>query len=207
LHSCCLEQRAILTVDAQEQEEHVMPLPIKKILVPVDYSEQSRAALDVACSMARDQQATVIIAHVVEPIQPLAPAAAYADVPVPNMDTQREQLEQVIPSDPAVGFEHQLREGNPSAGIVDLAEKENVDLIVMGTHGRRGLKRVLMGSVAEEVVRRAPCPVLTLKHPLHLVSDEEPAGSSQQAEQAERERSSAEDARDLEHEKLEDYLG
>jgi len=62
-------------------------------------------------------------------------------------------------------FEHHLLSGDPGSELVHFAERENIDLIVMGTHGRTGLTRLLMGSVAEAVVRRAPCPVLTLKQP------------------------------------------
>jgi len=70
-----------------------------------------------------------------------------------------------VPSDPSVSFEHKLLAGDPAAAIVEAADQENVDLIVLGTHGRTGLTRLLMGSVAENVVRKAKCPVLTVKHP------------------------------------------
>lgn len=72
-------------------------------------------------------------------------------------------LEQVKPTDPTVPYVHRLVMGNPADEIVRLAEEENADLIVMATHGRTGIGRVLMGSVAEAVVRRAKCPVFTLK--------------------------------------------
>jgi len=69
-----------------------------------------------------------------------------------------------------VRFEHKLLVGDPASAIVEAAEEENVDLIVLGTHGRTGLTRLLMGSVAENVVRKAKCPVLTVKHPSPLPS-------------------------------------
>ena len=72
-------------------------------------------------------------------------------------------LKEVIPTDTRVSFEHRLIAGVPGPAIVELAQQENVDLIVMATHGRTGLTRTLMGSVAEEVVRKAKCPVLTIK--------------------------------------------
>ena len=72
-------------------------------------------------------------------------------------------LSEVVPTDPAVGYEHRLLIGSPATSIVQLAEREGVDMIVMPTHGRTGLVRLLMGSVAEEVVRKAKCPVLTVK--------------------------------------------
>jgi nucleotide-binding universal stress UspA family protein len=65
--------------------------------------------------------------------------------------------------DASIGYEHRLILGSPASAIVHLAERENVDMIVMPTHGRTGLLRLLMGSVAEEVVRKAKCPVLTVK--------------------------------------------
>jgi nucleotide-binding universal stress UspA family protein len=67
------------------------------------------------------------------------------------------------PSDPKVRVRYLLVEGNPAAEILSAAREGNCDLIVMGTHGRTGLNRLLMGSVAEEVVRKAPCPVLTVR--------------------------------------------
>ena len=72
----------------------------------------------------------------------------------------------VAPADADVPHEHRLLHGDPIGEIVRLAEQEHVDMIVMGTHGRTGLSRLLMGSVAEAVVRRADCPVLVVKHPV-----------------------------------------
>ena len=75
-------------------------------------------------------------------------------------------LEKIKPSDPKVQFVHTMVTGDPATEIVRVAKDEGVDLIVMSTHGRSGLTRVLMGSVAELVVRRASCPVLTFKQPV-----------------------------------------
>jgi nucleotide-binding universal stress UspA family protein len=76
-------------------------------------------------------------------------------------------LHAVVPTDPSIPFEHKLMTGDPAAEIVRLAESEGADMIVMATHGRTGLRRLLMGSVAEAVVRRAACPVLTVKQSQH----------------------------------------
>jgi nucleotide-binding universal stress UspA family protein len=84
-------------------------------------------------------------------------------------------LEEVVPADPAVAYEHHVVMGDPATEIIQLARSEGADLIVMGTHGRTGLTRLMMGSVAEAVVRRAPCPVLTLKHA--LASNGPPSGA------------------------------
>ena len=72
-------------------------------------------------------------------------------------------LEQVTPSDPTVSFKHRLTIGDPAGEIVRIAGEEGVDMIVLGTHGRSGMARMLMGSVAETVVRRAPCAVLVYR--------------------------------------------
>jgi nucleotide-binding universal stress UspA family protein len=78
----------------------------------------------------------------------------------------RHRLDAVRPSVPNVTAEHVLLTGDEATEIVRLAVDEGFDLIVMGTHGRTGLSRLLMGSVAEQVLRRAPCPVLTVKQPI-----------------------------------------
>jgi nucleotide-binding universal stress UspA family protein len=80
-------------------------------------------------------------------------------------------LDQLLPSESDVQCERRLLMGDPATEIVALAEEENVDLIVMGTHGRTGIKRLLMGSVAEAVVRRASCPVFTYKQPRQVASE------------------------------------
>jgi universal stress protein A len=138
---------------------------VKKILFPTDFSHAGDAALSLATSLARDSGATLLIAHVEEPLQGYAGTDMYYGMPEPVTDDLKKLLDDVVPTDPAVAYEHRLLEGSPAQVIANLAESENVDLIVMGTHGRGGLTRLLMGSVAEAVVRRAPCPVLTYKQP------------------------------------------
>ncbi len=77
----------------------------------------------------------------------------------------RERLQQIKPRTPDIPVEHLLAEGSPATAILQIAQERQCDLIVMGTHGRTGLTRVVMGSVAEQVVRNATCPVLTVKTP------------------------------------------
>jgi nucleotide-binding universal stress UspA family protein len=89
----------------------------------------------------------------------------YLGVDETNRQELRKTLAQIVPTDPNVPYEHKLLVGDPATSIVDLAESEGVDLIVLGSHGRTGLTRLLMGSVAEAVVRKAKCPVLTVKQP------------------------------------------
>jgi universal stress protein A len=134
----------------------------QKILFPTDFSEASRAALAHATNLAADWGAKLLILHVDEP--PIVFGESFATPP--DMSGQlRRELEAVVPHDPSVAHEHRLRLGAPANEIVGLAAAENVDLIVLGTHGRTGLRRLLMGSVAEEVVRRAPCTVYTVREP------------------------------------------
>ena len=133
-----------------------------KILLPVDFSTSDQIALKTATSLARDTGAVLLILHVEEP--PLAYGAGdlYYGQPDPTSDELRTMLEAVRPSDTQIQCEYRLKTGDPADSIVKVADRENVDLIVMSTHGRTGMSRLLMGSVAEAVVRRAHCPVLTV---------------------------------------------
>ena len=134
-----------------------------RILFPTDFSTAGQAALEMATSLARDRGAKLLIAHVEEPPMAYGGGELYYGIEQPNRDDLRRMLAEVLPTDPAVGYEHRLMVGSPATAIVHLAEKEAVDMIVMPTHGRTGVLRLLMGSVAEEVVRKAKCPVLTVK--------------------------------------------
>ncbi len=141
-------------------------LPIKTIVHPTDFSEHSEYAFRVACALARDYGACLVVAHVMSlrmynspEMGPLVPEPAMIE------DELRERLHSVRPSDPAVAVEHRLCRGDAGTEIIALAQDVKGDLIVMGTHGRAGVGRLLLGSVAEAVLRRAPCPVLTLKMP------------------------------------------
>jgi len=140
----------------------------QKILFPTDFSPASSEALRWATSLARDCGATLIIVHVEEPPMAYGGGEMYFPIDETTIGELRKALVQVVPLDPAVGFEHKLLAGDPATAIVDAAENENADLIVMGSHGRTGLTRLLMGSVAEAVVRKAKCPVLTVKQPAQV---------------------------------------
>lgn len=135
----------------------------KRILFATDFSPASEAALKYATSLARDSGATLLILHVEELPTPYAGGEMLLPQPeYPNPEIKK-MLEAVVPPDKSVKYEHHLVLGVPADDIVRTAEEQSADLIVIGTHGRTGLKRVLMGSVAEAVMRRASCPVLTLK--------------------------------------------
>lgn len=133
----------------------------KRILCPVDFSEASDAALDVASKLAREGGAKLFIVHVEENAAVVHPGL-FGGLP-PVAWKEKHRLSNTLPTATEVRFEHDLLIGDPANQIVEFAEKRGVDLIVMGSHGMTGLLRVLMGSVAEGVVRRSPVPVLTLK--------------------------------------------
>jgi len=140
-----------------------------KILFPTDFSPASEHALKWATSLARDSGATISIIHVEEPPMAYGGGEMYVGFDdAATKDELRRVLVQVVPTDHNVAHEHKLLVGNPADAIVHEAEAEGADLIVMGTHGRTGLTRLLMGSVAEAVVRRAKCPVLTVKQPAEV---------------------------------------
>jgi nucleotide-binding universal stress UspA family protein len=134
-----------------------------KILLPTDFSTIGQTALETATALARDRKAKLIIVHAEEAPMAYGGGDFYYGIPEPNREELKRMLSEVVPTDPSVECEHRLLLGAPAAAIVHLAEQEGVDMIVMPTHGRTGLLRLLMGSVAEEVVRKAKCPVLTVK--------------------------------------------
>ncbi len=139
-------------------------LPIRKILHPTDFSDRSDAAFQVACALARDHNAPLVVLHV-RPARIFCQEAFTSD-PSAGIDSARRRLRSVQAYHPAVRLEHKLVEGDPATEILRETREADCDLIVMGTHGWGGLSRLLLGSVAAEVVRRAPCPVLTVKTPL-----------------------------------------
>jgi nucleotide-binding universal stress UspA family protein len=141
-------------------------LPIRTILHPTDFSEHSRFAFQTACLLAHECGARLIVLHVVEPPVTITGTTALPLIAdeLPLADAGK-HLHRLRPSDPDLVVEYQLAVGYPAEMIVRVAREQAVDLIVMGTHGRRGFGHLLMGSVAEQVLREATCPVLTLKHP------------------------------------------
>ncbi len=143
----------------------------RKILFPTDFSHTGDAALELATSLARDTGATLLIAHVEEPPVAYGGGEMYYGMPEPATEDLRRMLHEVVPKDAKVPYEHRLITGDPASAITRLAEEEKVDMIILGTHGRTGLARLLMGSVAEAIVRRASCPVLTYKQPSHKAAE------------------------------------
>ncbi|MBP3955167.1 universal stress protein [Gemmata sp. G18] len=139
-------------------------LPIRTILFPTDFSASAESAFELACALARDYKATLIVAHVLAPGHAFAANGMGVAVPVEEPHEARARLVKVGIGR-GVCVEHRLPEGDPAEQILKLATDASADVIVMGTHGTSGLVRLLVGSVAESVMRKAPCPVLTVRGP------------------------------------------
>ncbi len=147
---------------------------IHKILHPTDYSDASRPAFELACSLARDYSAELIVCHVSPPPIIAAGEGVVFETPAFETEQMMARLEQMNPSVPGVRVTHTLLRGDVTPEIVLLASAVKADLIVLGTHGRSGLGRFLMGSVAEGVMRKAPCPVVTVKASLPVAQTPAP---------------------------------
>jgi len=135
---------------------------IKKILYPTDFSSYSNQAYFHAISLAEKNEASLTILYV---YVPGAPGTEGGD-----KHHWKSQLEQIRPVNTAIPVHHVLLEGDPATEIVRYAMEHGMDLIVMGTHGRTGVERLLMGSVAEKVMREAPCSTLVVKLPRGIPS-------------------------------------
>ena len=152
-----------------------MSTRIKKILCPTDFSENSEYALKYALALATLSQADLQLFHVVEPItypqstEFFEPVLDEVELMMKMETAFQQQLEDQVTTLKAKypKIKGKLVTGNTFLEIIQAARDDDVDMIVMGTHGRTGLAHVLIGSVAERVVREAPCPVLTVKHPEH----------------------------------------
>jgi nucleotide-binding universal stress UspA family protein len=152
---------------------------VKRILVPHDYGDTSSAAADYAASLARVFGADVWFLHVEE----LAPFNDYLGSALELDGAASKEVRDKVHGDSAVApagtpARYFVRSGPPAAEIARFAGENAVDLIVMGTHGRGGVAHMVLGSVAERVVRTAPCPVLTVRRPVPAVNASEsiPAG-------------------------------
>jgi nucleotide-binding universal stress UspA family protein len=147
-------------------------MKIETILCPTDFSEPAEKALDMARAMALRFDARLLVLHVNEPMPLLASphvggAVTHFDVPA-YQEARMQQAEQHLREiadkhgNPDLRLETSLKEGIPADVIHDMAEQEKVDMIVIATSGRSAFRRFLFGSVAERVIRSAPCPVLSV---------------------------------------------
>lgn len=148
-------------------------LQLRKILLPTDFSGCGNYALPYAAAIARAAKASVICIHVVEPIVPAVGYSGLAEpMPIADMSEQLEdsaerELPRIMDCDDLHGLnvEEIIVHGDAAAEIVRVAKERDVDLIVISSHGRTGIGRIIFGSTAEAVVRHAHCPVLVVKPP------------------------------------------
>lgn len=138
-------------------------IPRQKVIVPYDFSDESLAAIGVALTTVESPE-HVWIVHVLEEVSPAEPGEIWDAV---DHETRRTHAMQRLQDDLAdqqyKDIHLDIRFGDPGHTIADVAAEQKADLIVMPSHGRTGLKRILLGSVAERVVRLAHCPVLVLR--------------------------------------------
>ena len=149
-------------------------LSIKTVLVPTDFSEASETALTYGRAMAEAFGASLHLVHVMEDLLAHAWAAEVYVASAPNLreEIERESRQRLETMLPEAGRERlqarvALLAGNPFIEIIRYAKAKDIDLIVMGTHGRGPIAHMLLGSVAEKVVRKSPCPVLTVRDKQH----------------------------------------
>jgi nucleotide-binding universal stress UspA family protein len=150
-------------------------IDLHRILVPTDFSKHSDNALRYAVAFAEKFNAELLLLHVVQDLAWFVPEAVLAAGTMPTTPIEefaaaaRTALDRVVQglNLPHLSIRPDVIEGVPFDAILRFAKSKDVDLIVMGTHGHTGLAHLLMGSVAEKVVRKAPCPVLTVRHPEH----------------------------------------
>jgi len=149
-------------------------IALNRVLVATDFSEPSVAALRYGRGLAAAFHAALHVVHVVPdsmalPWATMADGLAMADVQKQWEREARERLEQLIPENerPGLGVRLVTLAGDPVRQMTAYAAEHDIDLLVLGTHGRGPLSHLVLGSVAERVVRTAPCPVLTVRHPQH----------------------------------------
>lgn len=145
---------------------------IQKILVPIDFSDYSKNALKYAVQFAKHFNAKMFLIYVVEPvIYPADFSMGQVAIPSTDIDLSKraeEELNNLAKTaiDPSLQCECIIKTGKPFVEINDTAAEKDVDLIIIATHGHTGVEHLLFGSTAEKVVRKAPCPVLTLREPI-----------------------------------------
>jgi nucleotide-binding universal stress UspA family protein len=140
-------------------------MKMKKIIFPTDFSRTGDAALEYAATLAQERGAQLLLVHAQEEPSAYVGGGMYYGIPEPTAEELFSMLRDVHPVNSSVPCEYRLLQGNPAEAVVECASTEQVDLIVLGSTGRTGFSRMLLGSVAEEIVRKSPCPVLVCKHP------------------------------------------
>jgi universal stress protein A len=142
-----------------------MAFPFRNILCPVDFDDSSMDALDLAAAIARQNDSTVLMLHVASMIVTPARVTGYLDLYRSQKENARAKLEEIAHKR-LIGLRYELltEMGDPAGIILRTQSRAGADLVVMATHGRRGISRVLLGSVAGAVLRHSTCPVLTVRY-------------------------------------------
>jgi universal stress protein A len=141
-----------------------MAFPFKRILVPVDFDQRSLKALEIAAKLAQQNDGEVFVLHIVPVDMDVSGMPQYVELIKRQEALDREKLDAIAKQYLAdLKWEILDEMGQPAEVIAETATKLPADLIVMVTHGRRGLARLVEGSVAEKVLRSAPCPVLAIR--------------------------------------------
>lgn len=144
---------------------------LKKILCPIDHSDCSKEALRYAVSFAMKDEAKLYLLHVID-IRSFDESIDAMSKQIPDDETLNQlktKLLDCIPEEIRSGMDVEaiVVQGIPFAEIISTARKENIDMIVIGSHGRTGIAHIMLGSVSEKVIRKAPCPVLTVRQSNH----------------------------------------
>jgi nucleotide-binding universal stress UspA family protein len=153
-------------VDIEHEGAPARPVTLERILVPVDFSDCSLEALEYAIVVAQQAKASLMLMHVLEPVS-YGLDFTLNESHRSESSTWTKRLEELISSHQHthVPMEFRLRGGLPPDSILDCAQTLSCDLIVMGTHGRRGISHTISGSVAESVLRKSHCPVIAVRSP------------------------------------------
>lgn len=142
---------------------------IKKILVPIDFSDHSKDSLKYAVNLAKLFNSELILIYVIEPVV-YPPDFSMGQIAIPSVDLEMDKraseelnnlAKKEIPGE--LKTKTTVKTGKPYIEIINFASEEKVDLIIIATHGHTGVEHILFGNTAEKVVRKAPCPVLTLR--------------------------------------------
>ena len=145
---------------------------IKRVLVPIDFSDYSKNSLKYAVKLVKSFNAELFLVYVVEPVI-YPPDFSMGQIAIPSIDSEvdkraNDELNSLAKTEiPAeIKCKCIIKTGKPFLEIIETAKEENIDLIIIASHGHTGVEHILFGSTAEKVVRKAPCPVLTLRDPV-----------------------------------------
>lgn len=155
------------------------------ILVPFDFSDYSKASVIRALEVADQNSTQIHVLHVLPFLIPAEPGVVWGTVDdASRIEHAKESLRNALPAEKFGELQLEVRLGDPGTVTAQRAEELNADMVIMGSHGRTGLSRLVLGSVAERVARLAPCPVMILK--LRQDEDLAPSGEAQEKVAVER---------------------